>query len=148
MAKAITERFEQMTLAVETSTPGTYAIVAGLIDVEITRTNNIQTTEVPDASDESVPHYVERETISTEVTVSASGVWAQSSHEMLMDWFYDGTTKNIQLGHLNAAVGDTEFERGPALLSSLGHARAKGAKVTNTISIEFDGKPTRVVKAS
>lgn len=142
MAKAVTERFEEMVLEVETTTPGTYAKLCGLVDVEITRTANVQTTEVPDCADESLPHQVERVVSSIEVTVSASGVWAQSSHETMMAWFYSAQTKNIRLAHTKASVGDTEYETGPALLSSLGHARTKGAKVSASINLEFDGTPT------
>lgn len=148
MAKAITERFEQMVLEVEGETPGDFARLCGLVDVEITRTNNVQTSEVPDCEDESKPHYIERETISTEVTVSASGVWSQSSSETMLDWFYSGATKVIRLGHKNAAPGDTEYETGPALLTSLGHSRAKGRKVNASINLEFDGTPTRTAKAA
>lgn len=146
MAKAVTEKFEQMTLEVETSTPGTYAIICGMVDVEVTRTANVDTSQVPDCADESLPHHVERSVSGIEVTVSASGVWAQSSHEMIQAWFYSGATKNIRLGHQNASVGDTQYETGPALLTNLSNARAKGTKVTASINLEFDGTPTRTDK--
>lgn len=148
MAKAVTEKFEEMVLEVETNTPGTYARLCGLVDVEITRTANVQTTEVPDCDDESKPHYVERQVNSIEVTVSASGVWAQSSHETMMAWFYSAATKNIRLGHMKASVGDTQYETGPALLTSLANSRQKGAKVTASINLEFDGTPALTDRAS
>lgn len=143
MAKAVTEKFDEMVLEVETATPGTYAKLCGLVEVEVTRTANVQTTPVPDCDDESKPHGMEREVESLEVTVSATGVWAQSSHETMMAWFYSGASKNVRIGNLKASVGDTEYETGPALLTNLGHSRTKGQKVSASINIEFDGTPAR-----
>lgn len=143
MAKAVTEKFDEMVLEVETATPGTYAKLCGLVEVEVTRTANVQTTQVPDCDDESKPHEVEREVESLEVTVSATGVWAQSSHETMIAWFYSGASKNVRIGNLKASVGDTEYETGRALLTNLGHARTKGQKVSASINIEFDGTPAR-----
>lgn len=142
MARATTEKFEEMVLELETSTPGTYARICGMVGVEVTRTANVATTEVPDCDDESLPHAVEKAVMSLDVSATGTGVWAQSSHETLMAWFYGGTTKNARLGHLKAASGDTEYETGPALLTQLNHARTKGQKVTANITIQFSGTPT------
>lgn len=142
MTKAVTAKFEELVLEVETSTPGTYAKICGLIDVEISRTANITTTEVPDCDDESLPHYMEKAVSSIDVKASATGVWARSSHEMIMAWFYSGQSKNVRIGNLAASVGDTEYETGPAFLASLTNARAKGQKVSAAIEIEFNGTPT------
>ena len=142
MAKAITEKFEEMTLELEGATAGQYAIIAGLIGVEVTRQAEVETVEIPDATDESLPLYKEKGVKSVEVSVSATGVWAQSSHKALMDWFYSGQTKNIRIGNLKAASGAPKYETGPALLTNLGHAREKGQRVSASITIEFDGTPT------
>lgn len=143
MTKAVTEKFEEMVLEVETATPGTFAKICGMVDVEVSRTANVQTTEVPDCEDESKPHEIERAVSGLEVTASGTGVWAQTSHEMMTAWFYSGLTKVVRLGHLKAATGDTEYETGPALLTSLGNSRTKGKQVTAAISIEFSGTPAR-----
>lgn len=147
MAKPITEKFEQMVL--ETSENGTtWTRVCGLVGVTITRTAQFDSTEVPaDCGDESLPLDVERAIRTIEVNVSADGVWAQQSHGDMLDWFYSGAPKQIRVGHLNAAVGDTEYEMGPALLSTLTNQRTKGQKVTASIEIQFDGTPTRLPKA-
>ena len=147
MAKPITEKFEQMVL--ETSENGTtWTRICGLVGVTITRTAQFDSTEVPgDCDDESLPLDVERSIRTIEVSVSADGVWAQQSHGEMLDWFYSGAPKQIRVGHLNAATGDTEYEQGPALLSTLTNQRTKGQKVTAAIEIQFDGTPTRVAKA-
>lgn len=142
MALAVTEKFEEMLLEVETS-PGVYAKVCGLIDVEMSRTANVDTAEVPDCDDEALPLAVERQTRSIEVTVSGTGVWAQSSNDMLVNWFYSSATKNVRVRNMKASSGTVRTEVGPALLTSLTHSRTKGQRVTAAIEIQFDGQPNR-----
>lgn len=146
MAVAVTEKFEEMVLEIETAVPGTYTKICGLTDVEITRSSNIDTVEIPDCDNEALPHSIEKQVRSIEVSISASGVWAQQSHGFMSDWFYSGTTKNIRLRNTKSAIGDTETEAGPALLASLNHSRTKGQKVTASVEIQFDGTPTRTDK--
>lgn len=151
MARAVTQKYEEMVLEVEfTPLSGTYASICGLIDVTINRTSNVDTAEVPDCDDESLPLAVERQVRSQEVMVSGSGVWALGSHEKMMDWFYAGSTLNCRVRNVKAndagVTGDTISETGPALLVSLNNARTKGQKVTAEIEIQFDGVPTRVAK--
>jgi hypothetical protein len=148
MAKAITEKFEELVLELET-TPGsgTYARICGLVGVTVNRAATVDEAQVPDCDDESLPLSIERQVSAISVTVSGQGVWAQQSHEKLMDWFYGSGTINARIGNLNAATGDTEYETGPALLTSLNNARTKGQKVSAEIEIQFDGTPTRTVAA-
>ncbi|WP_417419341.1 phage tail tube protein [Hoeflea sp.] len=151
MARATTMRYEQMILEVETTpASGTYAALCGLTDVTINRTSNIDTTEIPDCDDESLPLSIERAVRSQEVTISATGVWALQSHETIMDWWYGGGTLNIRLRNAkveaDGATGDTETEAGPAILVSLNNSRTKGQKVTAELEINFDGVPTRTAK--
>lgn len=148
MAVAVTEKFEEMVLEIETTTPGTFTKICGLTDVEITRTSNIDTVEIPDCDDESLPHSIEKQVRSIEVTISASGVWAQQSWGLMSDWFYSGTTRNIRLRNTRASIGDLETETGPALLATLNNSRTKGQKVTASVEFQFDGTPTRTDKVA
>lgn len=144
MATPTTEKYEEMILDVElVSGSGTYTSICGLIDVTINRTANVDTAEIPDCDDESQPLSVERQVRSIEVTVSGSGVWAQSSQSDLKEWFYSSATKNVRLRDTAASNGDVEIESGPALLTSLVNARTKGQKVSAEIEIQFDGTPSR-----
>ena len=147
MAAPVTENFEQMRL--EVSENGTtWAMLCGLVGVSINRSAQFDSTEVPaDCDDESLPLSVERAIRTVEVTVSADGVWEQNAHETILDWFYSGAPKRIRLGHLNALVGNTEYESGMAFLSSYNNQRTKGQKVTAALEIQFDGTPTRIAKA-
>jgi len=147
MANATTAKYEQLVLELATATsPATFARLCGLLDVTITRSANVDTTEVPDCDDESLPLSIEKQVRSIEISVSATGVWAQESHELLSDWFYSSTTLPARIGHLNALTGDTEYETGTALLTNLTNTRAKGQKVKADIELMFDGTPTRSVK--
>jgi len=148
MAVATTQAFHELVLEVETATPGTYAKLCGLIDVTVSRTANLDTNEIPDCTDESLPLSVRREVRSLEVTVSATGVWARESWGTMSDWFYSGDTKNVRITNVGAATGDIEFETGAAFLTSLSNARAKGQKVTASLEIMFDGTPTTTDQAA
>lgn len=143
MARAQTEKFEEMILDVETAPDsGVYAAICGLTDVTITRTANVDSAEVPDCDQEDLPLSVEKQVRSIEVTISATGVWAKTSQDMLKAWFYSSATKNIRLRDTAASSGDTEIESGPALLTTLTNTRTKGQKVSAEIELAFDGVPT------
>lgn len=147
MAQATTEKFEELVLEVSLDSGSTYARLCGLIDVEITRSANLDTVEIPDCDDESLPLSVEKQVRSIDVSVSGTGVWAQESHEAIMDWFYSSTTLPIRIGNLKADTGDTEYESGNALLTNVSDTRTKGQKVGRSVEIQFDGTPTRTAKS-
>lgn len=148
MARATTANFYQMVLEIETAAgSGVYTKLCGLTSRGINRQSNMSTSEVPDCDDESLPAAVERAVQSQEVTISGSGVWAAQSHEVMLDWWYSGATKSVRIQHVNADVGDTEYETGNAYLVSISNQAERGTKVTAEISIEFDGIPTRTNKA-
>lgn len=152
MTRATTAKFEELILEVEWSAgSGTYTAMGGLIDVTINRTSNIDTAEVPDIDDESLPLEVQRQVRSQEVTVSGTGVWALQSHEKMLDWWYSGTTLNCRVRNAKAqadgVTGDTTIESGAGLLASLQNGRQKGQKVSAEIEIQFDGVPSRTAHA-
>lgn len=142
MARATTANFHEMTLEVETApSSGVYAKLCGLTSRGINRTSNMQTSEVPDCDDESLPAAVERAVQSQEVTISASGAWAAESHGTMYNWWATGATKNIRIRHVKASSGTPEYETGAAYLTSLNNVAERGTKVTAELSIEFDGIP-------
>lgn len=148
MARATTQNFEQMVLEVETDTPGTFAKICGLVGVTVNRTANLDESEIPDCDDESLPHAVDVAVRSLVVTVSATGVWARESQDMLKEWFYSGAAKNVRIKDTAAATGDVEVEAGPALLTSLSNQRTKGQKVTAEIELRLKGVPSLTAKSA
>lgn len=144
MARATTENFADMVVEVEwVADSGIYSKWCGLTSRGINRQSNMQTSEVPDCDDETLPAAVERAVQSQEVTISGSGVWSAESNGKALDWWYSGGTKSVRIQNVNAATGDTEFETGNAYLVSISNQAERGSKVTAEISIEFDGLPTR-----
>ncbi len=146
MAVPVTERYDQMVLEVsEGGSPESWTRICGLIDVTIRRQANLDSAEVPDCDDESLPLSLEKEVRSVEFFVDAQdAIWSQESHQVLMDWFYSSAVKRCRVGHLAAASGDTQYEEGQGYLTTFDDSRAKGRKVQRTIAIEFDGTPTRI----
>lgn len=154
MAKATTQKFSELILEVELDPVGaadTFTAICGMIDVSITRTASVDTAEVPDCDDESLPLSVEKEVRSIDVSASSSGVWALESNKAMMDWFYSSKSLVVRLRNAkvesDGATGDPYEETGPALLSQLNNARTKGQKVSAEIELQFDGTPTVGVKA-
>lgn len=147
MAAPVTEKYEEMILDVEmVAGSGVYTPICGMTDVTITRTATIDTSEIPDCDDESLPLSIEKQVRSIEVSVSATGIWARSSQDALKQWFYSAATKNCRIRDTAAASGDIEIESGPALLAHLNNTRTKGKKVTADIELQFDGSPARTDK--
>ena len=153
MASVQTAEFHELALEVEFDpggNPGVFTIVAGLKDVSVSRTSEVDTEEVPDATDESLPFSREKAVRSQEVTASGTGTWALESHTALHTWWSSGAPLNARLRHVSViadgATGDLEVETGPALLTTLNVARSKGQKNTAEIQIEWDGVPTATLK--
>ena len=119
----------------------------GLTSRTVNRQHNMQTTEVPDCDDESLPASVERAVQSSEMTISGTGVWAAQSHDLMMSWWRSGAVKNIRVANVKAPSGSVQYEQGPAYLTQLNNTAERGQKVTAEINIEFDGIPDVVVAA-
>lgn len=144
MARATTEQYEEMILDVEMDpigSPGVYTAICGLKEVTVTRTANVDTDEVPDCADESLPFAIERYVRSVEVTVAANGTWAQESHSDLLTWWRSGATKNVRIRNTAVANGDIETEAGPCIITSLVNTKTKGKVIQAEIALEFNGLP-------
>jgi hypothetical protein len=119
--------------------------VCGITSRTVNRTTTMQTTEVPDCSDETLPNSIEKAVQSQEETVAGTGVWAAESHGLMIGWWRTGTRKNIRIGNAKALTGTPKYEYGPAYLTQLNNVAAKGAKVTSDLQIEFDGLPNIIL---
>lgn len=123
--------------------PATFAWskICGITSRTVNRTTTMQSTEIPDCSDETLPNSIEKSVQSQEQTISGTGVWAAQSHGTMMDWWRLGTRKTVRVGNLKALTGTVIYEYGPAFLTQLNNTAEKGPKVTSEIQIEFDGLP-------
>lgn len=145
MAIATTANFDELVLEVE-FTSGTYTKVCGLTDFTINRTNNTDTSMVPDCADESLPYQPKRSVVSQDYSISGTGVWALSSHKNMYAWFKDATMKNVRITNAkvtdSGTTGDPETETIPMVLSALNNARTKGQQVTAEIELQQSGVVT------
>ncbi|WP_305972699.1 MULTISPECIES: phage tail tube protein [unclassified Mameliella] len=144
MANAPTADFDELVFEVEfTAGSGVYTKVCGMVDYTISRTNQTETSEVPDCSDESLPHSIKRSVRSQDATISGTGVWARTNHQQMINWFDSGATKNVRVTHLvitaDGTSGDTETETYPMILAGMNNARTKGQVVSAEISLERNG---------
>lgn len=147
MALPTTQKFEELVL--ETSPDGTtWARICGLIGVTVNRSAAIDEDEILDCDDEGLPMATIAAVRSITMTVSGTGKWAQSSHETLQDWFHGGLPRHARIGTLAAAVGDTEYESGMAILTALNNERQKGIAVTADVELRFTGAITRAAKVA
>lgn len=154
MAKAVEAKFHELVLEIEddpVGSPGVYKNICGMVDVSVTRSASLDTTETPDCADESLPLSVSKSVRSVEVSISGTGVWALSSNKMMSDWFYSTSPLNVRIRNAkveaDGASGDPYVESGPALLTELSNDRTKGKTVSASIKIDFDGTPTVATKA-
>ena len=128
------------------ATPGlgaslVWSKLCGLTSRTVTRTTTMQTTEVPDCIDETLPNSIEKAVQSQEQTISGTGVWAAESHGTMMSWWRAGTRKGVRVANVKAPTGTVLYEWGYAFLTQLNNTAAKGTKVTADIQVEFDGVP-------
>ncbi len=157
MALADTASFSQLVVEVEfIPASGTFTTICGMRGATVNRSKNMDSDEVPDCDDDSLPMGVTKASRSIEVTVSGRGVWALSSGPEMMDWFYENI--GDPAGQLNTRIrnskveddgvaGDAIIESGLAILSSLSNEKEKGKKISADIEIEFITTPTITEKA-
>lgn len=153
MAYATTSAYKDTTLAVEfTGGSGTYTTICGITEWSYNETTNLDETEVPDCDDLSLPLQIERAVRSRGATISASGVWALSSHQAIYAWAASGATKSVKMtfGIVTASgvSTDTETLTGTAYMTNLSYSLAYGQKVNASFELVFDGVPTATVKGS
>ena len=147
MARATTAKFEELIIEVEFSPgSGSYVSICGQVDQDVSRTTNMDTDEVPDCDDESLPLSVERSPRSQEVVYTGAGVWALQSHQNMMAWWRAADTRVVRIRNAkvqaDGSSGDTSIEYGPAYLTQLNNAKTKGKRVDANIQIEWDGVPS------
>ena len=153
MAKATTAKFHELLIEIEADpvgNPGVFSRICGLSDAQVSRTASLDTQEVPDCADESLPLSVEKSARSIEVSVSGTGVWSLEANKMMSDWFYSSGPKKVRILNAKAqadgASGEPYAEEGNAYLTELSNERTKGQAVSASIKIDFDGTPTITTK--
>ena len=141
MARATTAAYAEHVL--EVSENGTsWSRLCGLMNFSNTFAAVTSQDQVPDCDDESLPHAISREVQSVDLTVDCEAIWAQESHETILQWMLTGALKHARVGYLAAAIGDVEYVSGQAIMANLQHRREKGVRVKGTFQLQFSGALT------
>lgn len=149
MPAPITENFEEMVLEISTDDGTTWQRICGIVGVTVTRQAQTDSSEVPaDCDDESLPLSVTKKLRAIDVSLSGEGVFAAQSAGTLKSWFYGEISAHARVHDANAAVGDIQYEHGPAILTQFTNQRTKGQVVTASIQIDFETTPQRTVRAA
>lgn len=147
MTEATIAKYQQHVLEISLDDGTTWARICGITNFSDQFQAVVTEDQIPDCDDESKPHTVTREVQSVDLTVNADAKWAQESHNTLLDWMIGGEPLPTRVGYLNAAVGDTEYVSGTAILQNMTRRRQKGIAVEGTLVIQFTGALTRTAKA-
>lgn len=148
MAQATTSTFGKfMVLVGDGATPEVFTAICGLTSKGLDISADVQTSEVPDCSDEDAVSWQEQDVKSVGASISGSGVYAMEAHKMLMDWALSGAQKNVKVMWGNAEVGDPSYVQGPCVLSKLGQSVQKGQRLSADITLNFALKPAVTAKA-
>lgn len=136
-------------LVVEISADGsTWSAICGITTNEIQQTANVESTEVPDCDDETLPHVIHKSVRSLERVISGTGVWAAQSHGEMDDWFESGAAKHCRVHYAKAGTSTPEYKTGMALLTQLNITKPDKNKVTAQVQLEFTGAVTVADKAA
>lgn len=116
--------------------------ICGVTQKDISYDSDTVETEMPDCSDEDLPAYKNVGVKAVSVKIDCSGKWTKESHGKILDWWKLAGPKNVKVQYVQAAVGDTEYIAGPAILANLKHSVGKGANVDGSFSLMFTAMPT------
>ena len=144
MTAITTTPFQNLQLLVgDGATPTeNFGIVIGLTSKNVDWSADTVTSEVPDATDESLVSFQEKDVKSVGASLSGGGKWAKQNHGFMLNWIRTGVQKNIKVRYIDAASGEPEYIAGPAVLTKLSHDVEKGGRVSADVSIEFARTPT------
>jgi predicted secreted protein len=150
MASANSVKYPELMIELETTKgSGTFTRVCGLYDYEINRSTETSETKIPDCDDESKPLSVEKDIVSTSMSISGSGIMAKQSSDSLLSWFHSGEQKLCRVYHSHAQTGEIEYETGNVILSSLGDSKQKegSSAISRSIELQFAGEVSTSLKA-
>jgi hypothetical protein len=130
--------------------PGTYINWCGAKNFSLNIENEIQNEKVGDCADWSLPVVTQKEYSSQTVTATMDATWTAATHKETGAWALEQKTLKVRVHFPNALTGEVEYYDGDAMLSGLSLAEignVDGNKVSENVSLEFDGTLTVTTKA-
>lgn len=127
---------KRLLLELETTTPGTYAVICG-IKAKTFKASRPKVDTTVQACDDPDDTYVESDVGPLAIEISGSGVAAKEAVPTLWDWLTGGTSKNVQVRQVG--VGFSTWS-GAAILSDFEvTGDIEGGKVEISLSISGTG---------
>jgi hypothetical protein len=117
--------------------PETFSRPCGVTSRDFAIEPNTSDTALPDCSDEDLPAWLDRDTVSMSASGNIAGTLDDDDFDALLDWALSGDSRNARLIIKNRRL-DGAFK------ISLTASAEKGKKVTFQGKLTSDGKITRV----
>ncbi|TMV84481.1 hypothetical protein FGG78_21730 [Thioclava sp. BHET1] len=127
-----------------------YVNWAGATNGKLSVKNTVTNTVVGDTEDWSLPPKTFKGYSGQDVTMTMDATWASSMHAKTADWAINQRKLSVKISFPNAAAGEISSYTGVALLSDLDLANigaVDGSKITESVSLEFDGGVTMATVA-
>ena len=143
MAQATTYPFSKFLVKVgDGNSPEVFTDPCGLTTKGLTRTANLNDTNIPDCDDPDAPSWLGRDVVSYQGAIAGAGVVAQESYDVWEDWWNAGETRNVRI----ELGSPPEFAWiMPAKLQELSITAERGQKVNMAVAIVSDGAVVPVV---
>jgi hypothetical protein len=135
MAQATTYPFSQFLVKIgDGGSPEVFTDPCGLTSKGLTRTANLNDTNIPDCDDPDAPSWLGRDVVSYQGAIAGSGVVATESFDTWEDWWNAGETRNVRI-----ELGADYAWIMPAKLQEFAITAERGNKVQMTVAIVSDG---------
>lgn len=131
--------------------PGTYTKWCGARNFQLVIDNEIQSDKVGDCDDWGAPIVTVKEYSGQDVTASMEATWTSATHAKTSKWALDQEKKNVRITFPDAEVGEIESYDGVAMLQNLTLGEignVDGNKISESVSLSFDGKITATTKVA
>ena len=137
MAQATTYPFSKFLVKIgDGAAPEVFTDPCGLTSKGLTRTANLNDTNVPDCADPDAPSWLGRDVVSYQANIAGAGVVAEESFDTWEDWWNAGETRNVRI-ELGSPAEYAWIM--PAKLQEFSITAERGQKVQMAVNIVSDG---------
>ncbi len=122
MALPITADKHEVVIQVEWDfalAPGVFTGWCGMEEMGVGRAAKVETVEVSDCDDRSLPKTEVNRVIGTQISITGTGNWSIEKSSDALQWFQSGARKKVRVWHSKATAGQVEYETGEAILTKL-----------------------------
>lgn len=133
-------------VSVDWTNSGTFTNWCGANNFSLNVANEITSTPVGDCDDWTAPVQNQKSYGPQNITASMDATWSSATHAKTSDWALNQKTLPVRITFPNASTsGEVAQYDGDAMLTGLDLANigaVDGSKITEAITLEFDGGVT------